>query len=197
MTRVLSVVIIPHHSHRYLESHHVVVAILVQAVPKQRSNPSFCLQGCRPALERQRPRAKARQRLVQRLVGRSAASASPLSKTHSLHRKTPAAAPAESQKSHEEEDVGEGPREESEAADAGENDDSPPTRGQRYVFNRDFDTLPQSVQDEYTRIKKSRVFGKQQLLNKLINRAVRNRAGGYKAKVDTSSATGITNIIYG
>ena len=104
---------------------------------------------------------------------------------------------AESQKSHEEDDNGEGPREESEAADAGENDSSPPTRGQRYAFNRDFDTLPQSVQDEYTRVNNSRVFGKQQLLNKIINRAVRNRAGGYKAKVDTSSATGITNIIYG
>ena len=112
-------------------------------------------------------------------------------------QKTPADAAAESQKSHEEDDNGEGPREESEAADAGENDSSPPTRGQRYVFNRDFDTLPQSVQDEYTRVNNSRVFGKQQLLNKIINRAVRNRAGGYKAKVDTSSATGITNIIYG
>ena len=136
-------------------------------IPSQTSSPSFCLQGCRLSFPAIED-APSSQKSV-----------------------------AESQKSHEEDDNGEGPREESEAADAGENDSSPPTRGQRYVFNRDFDPLPQSVQDEYTRVNNSRVFGKQQLLNKIINRAVRNRVGGYKAKVDTSSATGITNIIYG
>ena len=61
VTRVPSVVIIPHHSHRYLESHHVVVASLVQAVLKQRSTKiqSIVLPpGMPPQLPRYRRRTE-------------------------------------------------------------------------------------------------------------------------------------------
>ena len=40
-------------------------------------------------------------------------------------------------------------------------DEAAPTRGQRYVFDRDFDKLPQAVQEEYNNIKLSKTIGKQ------------------------------------
>ena len=64
-----------------------------------------------------------------------------------------------------------------------------PSRGQKYVFNRDYNLLPEVVRKEYEEIKLSKTPGKTKQLNALVNRAVKDRAGGYRANVDTSEVT--------
>ena len=61
---------------------------------------------------------------------------------------------------------------------------SAPSRGQRYIFQRDFNTLPKKVQDEYNRIRLSMTPGKTQAMNQIIMAATKN-VTGYSGQLDT------------
>ncbi len=54
------------------------------------------------------------------------------------------------------------------------------TRGQKYIFDRDFELLPQAVQDEYHRLRTSKEPGKQRKMNAIVSTAVSDRSGTYK-----------------
>ena len=62
-------------------------------------------------------------------------------------------------------------------------DSSAPSRAQKYVWDKYFDQMPQSVQDSYNNMKSSKEPGKRLKMNALVNAAV-DKSATYKSSAN-------------